>query len=539
MKKILSILLGFAMLYNFSACSDNDYTSKYTDPGETSIASCDKLMTGVFYTGARFTYNSYWRLYTWENSGVAKFAQTIGFTNTDGTRYSIADSYANNRWEDFYNTLTQFRELQVTYNKLTPEEKEKNRVFWCVSEIFVYDHLSQVIDAFGDVPFSEAGYLTTMGADSLMYSYPSYEKTTDLYTMMLDNLGNLSQELNGIGVTGLERQDFINNGDIDKWIKYCNSLRLRLATRVATQGELATKGKQVVKEILEGNYPIVEELKQNIQVLSFDNDISSTADPAGLNFGDAFRNGYKEHSFASQAMLDVLITEEALGENDPRLIIMYSKNSKDEYRGLSTREPYAEQLANTNIEEKSRVYSRIDSTTVIYNRNLKSPIITAAEVYFTKAEAYQRGWASGDAKQAFINGVLESVKFYYDQNNDALNRELTASPIRKVEMPAESKIIAYAQKMWDKATNKEEVIATQKWLNFGFMQSTQAWHEYRRTGYPELYFPTDDLAQILKTPPYRVRYPFSERNYNTDNYNKQVATMPDGDSYYTKIFWAK
>ncbi|NDV57548.1 SusD/RagB family nutrient-binding outer membrane lipoprotein [Bacteroides sp. 519] len=545
MKNIFSLLLGLMMVCGFSACSDDDYTKKYANPGQTATVSCEKLMTGVFFTGAQYTYNSYWRMWTWENNGLSKYAQTIGFTNSEGSVYSINDSYANDRWINFYKVLTQFRVLQNTYDKLTDEGKTTFRVFSILSEIFVYDHLSQVIDVFGDVPFSTAGYLAITG--DVVTSYPSYDNAADLYTMMLDNLGTLYTELKSLSssmssltTSYLTAQDFINGGDLTKWMKYCNSLRLRLATRVASQGTLASKGQSVINEILSNNYPLVEQLTENIQVLSDDSDASSTADPAGLNYGDAFFDGFKDHSRANQAMLDVMLTKEELGENDPRLVVMYSTNAKGEYKGYSTHETYDEQVTNTSgIAESERVYSRIDSTTVIYNRNMKSPIITAAEVNLMKAEAYQKGWANGDAKQAFVDGVLESVKFYYDQNNEAVNTFLTTSPIKKVEMPNESDIIAFAEKMWDKAANKEEIIGIQKWLNFGFLQGGQAWNEVRRTGYPSLYCPSDPTAQVLKETPNRVMYPNSERSYNTAKYQEQVQTMPDGDSYYTKLFWAK
>jgi len=539
MKKIFSLLLGIALISAFSSCSDIDYTEKYADPSKTSTAACDKLMTGVFYAGARYSFNSYYRMFTWENGGLGKYAQTVGFQNTEGTRYAMNDNYANSRWEDFYNTLTQFRELQANFEKLADVEKVKNEVFYYLAEIFVYDQLSQVIDAFGDVPFSEAGYLTV--TSDLVASYPSYDKASDLYTMMLDNLGTIYQKLNaGVETSGLKKQDFVNDGDMSKWIKYCNSLRLRLATRVASQGDLAAKGKSVIKEILEGNHPLVDGLAENIQLLSDDTGRSSTENPAGLSYGDAFRDGFKDHSRASQTMLDALLTEATLGENDPRLVVLYSKNAKGEYKGYSTRENYGEQLANAGLPEVQRVYSRIDSTTVIYNRNLKSPLVNAAEVYFTKAEAYQKGWASGDAKQAFINGMVESIKFYYDQNNDANNSRWEGDgEIRIVPMPEESDMKAYAEKTWNAATNKEEVIMVQKWLNFGFLQSAQAWNEIRRTGYPVLYFTPDPTAQVVKEVPERIMYPFSERDYNTANYQAQIASMPDGDSYYTKLFWAK
>lgn len=530
MKKIISSLLSLPLIWSVVACSDEDYTSKYEDPSKTNTTSCEKLMTGVFYAGRDYTFNSYWRMFTWDNGIMGTYAQTIGFLNTPGNIYSANDSYANDRWENFYNVLTQFRTLQNVYKGLPQDEQTANRIFYDLAEVFVYDHLSQLIDVFGDVPFEKAGYLSLTG--DVSGSYASYDKAEVLYEQMLDRLGVLSKDIQSLqanlpaqAAALLPGQDFLNQGNLDRWVRYANSLRLRLAVRVASQGTLAAKGKQVVAEILNGGLPVVSQFSETIQAIP---------DGDGFNYEENFRDGYKDHSRASQAMLDLLLTKATLGEDDPRLPVMYSKNAAGTYKGLSTRESQSEQEANVALAEDKRVYSRIDSTTVIFNKNLKSPIMTAAEVDFLRAESFQKGWANGDAKAAFVAGVLHSTQFYYDLNKIS---ESSYSP--KKEMPAEATVTAYAEKLWNAATNKEEAIVAQKWLNFGFMQPYQAWNEVRRTGYPTLYYPTDNTAQLLKTLPNRVVYPASERSNNTTFYKAQVEAMGGKDDAYGKIFWAK
>lgn len=531
MKKIY-YLTALAAALSFGSCSDSDYTSKYDDPSKTSTATCDKLMTGVFYNGRTYTFNSYWRMYTWDNTVIGRYAQTLGFTNSEGSLYAANDSYANNRWVNFYNTLSQFRNLEDVYGKLDESGKATYSIFKDLSEVFLYDHLSQLVDTWGDVPFEKAGYLSITG--DVENSYPSYDNSVQLYGMMLDRLGvlytnirNANGNLDKQASTAMPLQDFINYGDLDKWEKYCNSLRLRLAVRVASQGDLESKGKQVIAEILGGNLPVVSTMDDTILLETNDQDSANFFNP------DDLRTAYKDQSRASQAMLDVL-TKAVAGENDPRLPIMYSKNAAGNYKGLSTYETYAEQEVNTAKPEAERVYSRIDSTTVIYNTEFLHPIVTAAEVDFLKAEAYQKGWATGNAKQAFINGILHSTQFYFKENEVSPSNSGT-----KMAIPAEATITAYAEKAWDAATNKEEAIITQKWLNFGYMQPFHAWCEVRRTGYPNLYFPEDPQASVLKSLPSRVRYPGSERSSNTANYNAQIQSMGGTDNAYLKLFWAK
>lgn len=532
MKKIYSYLIALVVVLSIGSCTDSEYSEKYADPKETSTASCDKLMTGVFYYARQYTFNSYWRMYTWDNAVMGKYAQTIGFMNSEGSLYSASDNYANDRWENFYSSLTQFRVLENVYNGLTDDQKKTYKIFKDLSEVFLYDHLSQILDTFGDAPFEKAGYLAVTG--NVSESYPSYDKSTALYTLMLDRLGELYTDIHN-AKTNLDKQasaalplqDFINYGDLNKWERYCNSLRLRLAVRVASQGDLSDKGKTVVAEILSNNYPLVSNFNEIIKLDTNGEDTGNFFNP------DDLRTAYKDHSRASQAMLDVL-TKSVSGENDPRLPIMYSKNAAGKYKGLSTDETYAEQEANIAKLESERVYSRIDSTTVIYNTKFIHPIVTAAEVDFLKAEAYQSGWASGDAKTAFVQGMLNSARFYFEENAISPSKDGT-----KMDMPAESVITAYAEKVWNAATNKKEVIITQKWLNFGYMQPLQAWNEIRRTGYPNLKYNDDPLAQVLKSLPNRVRYPSSERSYNKTNYNAQIQAMGGTDDAYIKLFGVK
>ncbi|MDR3119632.1 MAG: SusD/RagB family nutrient-binding outer membrane lipoprotein [Mediterranea sp.] len=534
MKKIHLYLILAAALF-VSACADSEYTNRYYNPAKTTRASCDKLMTGVFHTGRVYTFNSYWRAWTWDNYSIGVYAQTIGFLNEEGQIYSVSDSYANDRWVNFYNTLTQFRVLQHVYDGLSGQEQATFRIFKDLAEVFVYDHLSQIVDIWGDVPFEKAGYLYITG--NVAGSYPAYDKANVLYGMMLDRLGelytsihSLNGNLNAQAAAALPEQDFINGGDLDKWEAYCNSLRLRLAVRVASQGILAEKGKQIIAEMINGNLPVATDNTKTIRLLSNADDTPNFFNP------DDLRTGYMDANYinASQAMINAL-TKAVAGENDPRLPVLYSKNADGLYKGLDPEnETYAQQYDNVQKSSEERAYSRIDSTTVGYNTAFISPIITASEVAFLKAEAYLRGWANGDAKQEYIKGILYSAQFYFNEN------EISPSTYgTKLAYPGDDTITAYAGKAWEAAGDKLEAIVTQKWLNFGFIQPLQAWNDLRRTGYPVLYFPVDNGAQLLKNAPQRIRYPHSERSNNTANYNAQVQAMDGNDDYYTKIFWAK
>ena len=251
MKKIYALMLGLAALVAFSACTEDDYASKYLDPSKTTTVTCEKLMTGAFMAGNQNTFNSYWRMYTWDNY-FGKLAQTIGFSNNSGTVYYINDGYANDRWNNFYDILRQYRVMQRVWNEEEDDAKAQDRVFLALTEVFIYDHLSQLCDIWGPVPFTEAGNLGVTG--DLVASYPAYDSDVDLYKMMLENLdalyteiGSLDGSLSSTTKAKITAQDYINGGDLQKWQRYCNSLMLRLGMHVALKGSLTSQGQAAVK----------------------------------------------------------------------------------------------------------------------------------------------------------------------------------------------------------------------------------------------------------------------------------------------------
>ncbi len=534
MKKILLFALSLVSLLTVNSCSDNEYTSMYDDPDKTTSVTCDRLMTGAFYTGRDYTYNTYWRMYTWENI-FGKYAQTVGYKNGTGSVYYFSLSYANDRWKNFYNTLAQFRQLENKYNSETEAEQAKDRIYKDLAEVFVYDHLSQIVDLFGDAPFTQAGTLGITG--DVASSRAAFDDDVELYRTMINRLGELYtdiQSFNGnldkVNEALLPSQDFINDGNLDRWLAYANSLRLRLAVHVSAQGDLTEVGRAAVKECMTRKL-----------VDSDDNQIEVYPDDNGFNYWENFRDSYKDiNNVASQPMIDAM--QKVSGENDPRLLVMYEPNKDGNYIGTNRSETQGTQTGHGSKFNgfgegvwKDRYYSYLDSLTFTGNCDFISPIMSAAEVNFLKAECYQNGWASGDAKTEFVNGMVNSTKFYYRLNNTT--NKILGTNGHRASYPGDATVEAYAEKLWDTYTNKLEGIMTQKWVHFGIIQPAQAWTDIRRTGYPALTYPEDSDAQAYKTIPSRILYPTTERDNNNDNYN--AVKEKQGDDAYIKLFWAK
>lgn len=545
MKKISLIICGLAVMAGLaSSCSDDQYTTLYDDPNKTNNVGCDKLMTGVFIqesTGRNYAYNTYWRMYTWDNI-FAKYAQTVGYNNESGSVYYAADSYADDRWENFYIMLAQFRTLENKYNSESKEEQANDKVYKDLAEVYVLDQLTQMVDIFGDMPFSKA---STLGqTNQLLASMAPYDNDVDIYRHALNRLGELYKDLSATKLTSLQTkvlsaQDFVAKGNFTKWIAYTNSLRLRVAMHVAAQGDLTTEARAAIKECM--TRPLIDSDDKNVELY---------ADLDGFNYWENFRDSYKDvNNVASQPMIDAM--QKVAGTDDPRLQVMYQKNSEGKFVGKSRTETANFQSTHSsswneggNLNWGKHYYSYLDSCTFTGNNYFISPVMTAAEVHFLKAEAIQNSWASGNAKDEFVKGMIASTRFYYRQNNHeyegAKHPSTKMTPTGTVaDYPGDAAVTAYAEKVWDAYSNKLEAIMTEKWVHFGVIQPTQAWTDIRRTGFPILSYPADNQQQNqeFRNLPNRVMWPNTEKASNAANYEAAEKVQPNKPS--TKLFWAK
>ena len=122
-----------------------------------------------------------------------------------------------------------------------------------------------------------------------------------------------------------------------------------------------------------------------------------------------------------------------------------------------------------------------------------------------------------------------SINFYFDINEGSTVK----APLLR---PSQIEIDAFTSARWNGYPSKEEAIAPQKWLHFGFLQEIEAWTDLRRTGLPRLFYSIDQGAtgSVSRSVPNRLRYPDFERTYNAANCPKV-----EDDKFETVLLWAK
>lgn len=556
MKKILYIT-SLTLALASTGCTEEDFDSKYQDPSKVTTVSISNLMVGVFQKSKDYDTHTYNRYFGFDSQFVGKYAQTFGYTYSSSMYTPGYIPYIDSQWDNLYSALTQYRKMEELYNAENETQKLQDEAFMLAAKVQLYDYFSATVDIFGDMPFSKACTLPL--TNDVEKSYAPYDKAEDIYKTILDELKEIAPKFRTVTIPrNFTTQDFINNGDIDKWERYANSLRLRLAVRVSSQGELAETGKAAVKEILENpeTYPLIDEQNNNIFIV---NQKSGQLNfTAGQGLGDWVTNRQ-----ASGAVINRMLSNGnynmdnkenpntgvyVKGTDDPRILLYYNPISitnkytgaKDEGRYLGTDLTVADEATEYYNSQGTDAYGNTGFSQITQkgffweNDKFDMLIMTSPEIHFLKAEAYLMGYGvtadENKAKEEFIKAVSQSISLYYYYDSIS-----TGENSRQYDAPTEEEINSFAESRWSytKYENKQDAIITQKWLHFAITASREAWSDLRRTGYPSgLVFP--EVAGTIPNVPDRWKYPTTEMDYNP--YYKDVQNE---DTYYTKLFWAK
>lgn len=508
---------------SITSCKKSDFADNFKDPGKLSSSTVEKQYTGITYSFRELVVPSYWNYFVILRSTAIRNVQATGWAN-ETNQLAPGGASIQDRWNTFYAGLAQFRELEKIYNSLPTDEKESKKVFYLTAKIFFYDQTQQVVDLHGSIPWSEAGMLSTNGGDYTK-SYARYETGEEIYTKMLDDLKLISADLNKLTIpssvtASFKTQDLINSGDLNLWKKYCNSLRLRMLTRVSSSSSFSARANQELGEIISNQTtsPLVKTNAENIQIDIFNN--ASDINSRGLR--DALESW--NANISSKVMIDNMVSN-----SDPRLPFIFEPGAGavGKFIGLDQSLPQAQQTALiTGTPATPSTIAIYNRSTFSRNQNFPGVLITASEVNFLLAEYYTKNSKNAEAKTSFENGIKESIEFYKSIRTLS-NDNTLAAPVA----PTNEQIDAYIAKIgW--GTNNLQLIATQRWLHFNILQPLQSWAEVKRLDYPKFTFRVES-SDLQKTPPLKWNLPSTEVTYNATNYEAVKAQ----DNVNTKLFW--
>ncbi|WDF68196.1 SusD/RagB family nutrient-binding outer membrane lipoprotein [Sphingobacterium oryzagri] len=523
MKRKYIIGAFLVALTTFNSCQKEAFDESYRDPSKVVSTTVERQFTGVIYGFRQLMVPDYRNYFVTVMPTIARYTQINGWANGEN-QLTPGAAAIEDRWNRYYEGLAQFRELEKVFNASDAIVQENTKVFMLTAKVLFYDQTQQIVDLHGSIPWSQAGKLSTNGGDYPV-SYAAYDAAEQIYTTMLDDLKSISTELNGITVPAnsvFRTQDLINKGDLNLWKKYCNSLRVRLLTRVSASSAFSSRAQSELAEIV-GNpatYPLILTNADNAQL-----DVADPSSPiSSTGFQDALEswNG----NIASKVMIDNMLQNQ-----DPRLPFIFEPGAgaNGEYIGLDqslTGSVQSAMIAGTAANpSRIAIYNR---STFSRNDFFPGVLISASEVNYLLAEYYARRGDNATAKTYFQNGIKQSVSLFVairQVSNDVLVPAATT--------PTDAAVNAYLSRIgWESVSNKIQLIATQKWLHFNMMQPVENWAEVRRLDSPTFQFvvQSSDLQRVV---PVKWNIPPGEVTFNSANY----STVRDQDNVNTKLFW--
>ena len=461
-------------------------------------------------------------------------AQTAGYFEGDKYTYGIP-SYNAALWDAAYT-----REIKNLVDLIdrTKDDPSNANVYNAARITFVYA-MSRMTDLYGDVPYFQAG----RGAIDREF-FPAYDEQSAIYADMLSTLASaVSGFDDGATVPG----DIFFGGDVAKWKKWGNSLRLRLGMRLS-KVDAGTAQSEVSGAIsggvMESNDDIAM-MTHNDQYSNGNSDVfaadkgmrlSKTFTDMMISMGDP-RLPIFGAIYMDQATLDTYSIPNAVAapnDNSPVSFMVVDATSGDNILANFMTDPTGlDGLPNgtfgADLGDKEKDRFIAPNYENLLPRNVPYLHQTYAEVEFLLAEAAVRDWGGSDAKTHYENGLRAMVE------------QMSLFPGSSASIVAAANIDEFVTNNSNgfEALSKDDQlkkIGEALWSSL-YLDGYEAFAHWRRTGYPELVPVNADGNVTGGTIPRRCHYPQSEAGNNKDNYLSAIGRMSDGDSYTSRVWW--
>ncbi|HET8828474.1 MAG TPA: SusD/RagB family nutrient-binding outer membrane lipoprotein [Pelobium sp.] len=415
---------------------------------------------------------------------LGQYFTMIDFNNFD--RHALAEPlYAGNPWPFIYKNL---RDNEIILQKSIANPSYA--VYKGPALVMKAYMTATLTDLYGDVPYSEA-----LKGKSQIFT-PKYDKQEDIYQGadgILKNLENAVTTMTAYKGTIKLEGDILYNGNLQNWIKFANSLRIKYLMRISGKVNVETQLQAIYTD---GNY------------------IGTNANNAVFQFSATAPNNFRITTTRigdfSLYVMSKTAEEILKNNNDPRISLFYrpTANNSALFVGL-TNGPDATKNPVTVSD-----YSLTGTIFRENGANLKFNYMTAWETNFFLAEAAHKGFIIASAKALYDLAVTQGFAYW------------------NLAMPAN--YLTTAPTLFNPLSpNALKLILTQKWIPNN-LNGYESWFEYRRTGFPDL--KPVQASRNNGLYPVRMPYPQEESTLNPINYISAAAAT-NNNSINTKVWW--
>ncbi len=505
--KYLYALAFVALLFLGSACTE-DFEEMNTNPNLPVAVPLANHLAGTIVS------------FDGGNMVISDGAITIN-TRYVGGRWGAAynpdaittfQNTTSSGWAGYYTNL-------IDLNTIIAKATEQEAWNMVAAALTYRAEMTQIYtDRFGDMPYSEAA----KAGEGILR--PKFDTQQSIYQEIISDLKTAADYFKAGNTDAIGSVDPLFAGNVGRWRKYCNSLRLRVAIRISNVDQAGATA--IISEVL-GNptdYPITQSYKDAAEV-------TYGGEGTPWTIGYWYWMNLLEHSGPTMYLVDMLEDN-----NDPRLEHIIGKapapGPKGEYNGTTEigRHP------DFTIPEMSyfnKDYYLVNNTT---GPNIH---LRHSETCFTLAEIYLRGlYPGGDAaaKVAYEAGIYSSMKELSIMGEAKPFLIQTATPeIDDAEIATYIANQSFAT--WG-GSNGEKLtkIWNQKWLAMCFMEN-EPWAEMRRTDTPNWGISRNSYYDGHNRDPFRLPYPAEEELMNSENSKPYFEKQYAGDYLWGGQLW--
>lgn len=493
MKKYISIILTVLAIAG-SSCKKTYLDELQTNPNTPSVASPALVLSGALKTSAGIVNGT---LYTQYGAYMGYLSRSTGFQV-----FGNLDQY--NITSNDFNVFSPLYLNIANFNAIVGANAGAN--YTAIAKIMIAYDYEALVDSYNNVPYSQA----LQGSKNLTPVYDDASKIYDDLVVQVDASIKLIQ-----GATAADINpggaDIMYNGDMTKWIKFANTLKLRLAIRQSNiTAKTAALKTAVAATAALGYIDATNPAQVNPGYLNNDAN-GGQQSPLYLTYG--YTQSGTAQTFNQQYQANTYGINFYKNNNDPRLTRIYAPNPKGDVIGSF--------FGGTVTTPAQQTPSKFGPG-VLRSATMPGIILSSEESLFLQTEAVVAGYIPGNAQALYNAGITASF------TNTGVPGAVAAANTYIAQTG-----IAYP--VGGSFATQQQAIITQKWAALNPFGEFEAFNEYRRTGYPND-IPLSNYPGVqAPNQVTRIQYPTIEYQANATNVGAQGSI----NIFTSKIFWAK
>ncbi len=469
---------------------------------------------------------SIWNYQIAQNLFADQYAQYIANTATyfPSDRLVIRMDWVGAAFNPIYTDVVP--QLQTIFEAADPASAE-----YALANVLWVQSFHRVTDYWGPIPYFQAGTpANTVPYDPQDKIYDDFFKRLTAAVTVLN--GKKTEKPYG-------DFDIMYAGDVNKWIKFANTLRLRLAMRISKVDPARAKTEAEAAVAAASGGVLTDSPGDDAYV--------KRSEVGQDNNGLSIMSDWNEFRM-SAAMESVL-----KGYSDPRMPIYFLPAQKTgTFEGHRNGLTSTEQTQDINKADANSHVGPRWTNADIYPGGIKGHLATpqnvmaTAESYFLRAEGALLGWnMGGTARQFYEDGITNSMKQWGITNAATITNYInsTATPVAPNDFLNSPPMTNIPVKFdAGNVAIQREQIALQKWLAI-YPDGHEAWADYRRSRalklYPVAHSDNPDITNTTTQWIRRIPFLESEKQNNKAEVDKAVGLLGGPDKVTTPLWWDK